>query len=73
MELSDVTKVNELTSFNDVNDYLALGWKFIGYYTTCYDVSGPAANHQTPHYVMVWTGEKPVYPPEPVYPGVTII
>lgn len=73
MELSEVTKVEVLTSAKEVNEYLPLGWKFIGFYTTCYDTIGAAAYHQTPHYVMAWIGEKPLYPPEPVYPGVTII
>lgn len=73
MKLSEISKVEELTSHADLNEYLALGWKVMGFYTTCYDDYGPAANQQTPHYVVAWCGDEPKYPKKPkyIYPGVT--
>lgn len=73
MELSDIAKVEELSSYTETNDYFSLGWKLLGFYTTCYDTEGPAVSHQTPHYVLAWHGEEPKYPQRPKYtfPGVT--
>lgn len=63
MELSEITKVVELTNYNDVNEYLDLGWKTIGFYTTAYaDFPGST---QTPHYILMWVGSNPHYPEKP--------
>lgn len=63
MELSEITKVVDLTSNKDANEYLALGWKTIGFYTTAYaDFPGST---QTPHYVLGWAGDDPQYPEKP--------
>ena len=63
MNLMDVTQVTELASTTDVNKYLALGWKLVNIYTTAYDTTPPGCHHQTSHYVLVWHGENPQYPP----------
>ena len=63
--LASVRKVEELTNYNQVNAYLELGWALIAVYTTAYHTEGPAANHQTPHYIIGWMNGEPKYP-EPV-------
>jgi len=62
MNYSEVTKVVELQSQNEVNKYLDLGWKLLEIYKTTYDTCGPGANHQTAHFVLGWTGGEPKYP-----------
>lgn len=63
MELSEVTKVIDLTSDKDVNEYLGLGWKIISVYATAYaDYPGSS---QTQHYVIGWAGANPKYPENP--------
>lgn len=63
MELSEITKVVELTSYKDVNEYLDLGWKAVGFYLTAYaDFPGST---QTPHYVLACVGNNPQYPKKP--------
>lgn len=63
MELSEVTKVIELTNKTDVNEHLDLGWKIVGFYSTAYaDYPGST---QTPHFVMGWIGTDPKYPAKP--------
>lgn len=65
MNLADVTKVEDFIYKTTVNTYLDLGWKLIGFYTTCYDTESPRCYHQTGHYVIAWVGDNPKYPPEP--------
>lgn len=60
MELSDVSKVIDLTSQNAVNEHLDLGWKIISIYATTYD-NLPGSN-QTQHYVLGWIGANPKFP-----------
>lgn len=62
MELSDVSKVIDLTSNDEVNEYLSLGWKIISVYATAY--APYPGSSQTQHYVMGWIGADPVYPAE---------
>ena len=62
MELSDVVRVEELTHYVVVNDYLALGWKLLDIYKTAADYVLPASNHQTPHYILGWINGEPKYP-----------
>ena len=60
MELSEVSKVIDITSQKDVNEYLDLGWKLISVYATAYaDYPGSS---QTQHFVMGWVGADPKYP-----------
>lgn len=66
MEMAEITKVEDLTNADQVNAYLDLGWKILGYYTTVADEFGPYSRHLTPHFVMVWVGAEPQYPPKPV-------
>lgn len=70
MELTDITRVETLCDLGKVNEYLALGWKIINHYTTCYDTVAPGYNHQTLHYALAWFGPDPQFPPKPTYPGV---
>lgn len=65
LELTEVTKVEDLTTKEEANEYLRLGWKLINTYTRCYDTDGPAVKHQTPHFVMAWFGADPQYPENP--------
>lgn len=60
MELSDVSKVIDLTSQNEVNEHLNLGWKILSIYATAYD-NFPGSN-QTQHYVLGWIGADPKSP-----------
>lgn len=60
--LSAVVKVADLTKHSEVNEYLELGWRIIDTYKTAYDTEGPAANHQTLHYVLGWVSGEPKYP-----------
>ena len=62
MELTDVTRVETLTSSAEVNKYLDLGWKLINTYTTAYDTIGPGCNHLTIHFVIAWVGPDPQFP-----------
>ena len=62
MELSEVSKVTELTDENEVNEYLSLGWKIVTIYKTSYN--GLPGSTQTPHFVMGWVGADPKYPVE---------
>lgn len=64
MELCNVVKVEEMESYSKVNEYLALGWKLLAFYTTAYDAEGSGSNHQSPHYVLGWHEGEPVYPPK---------
>lgn len=60
MELSEVSKVIDLTYDKEVNEYLDLGWKIISVYATAYaDYPGSS---QTQHYVMGWVGADPKFP-----------
>ncbi len=68
MEFTEITKMEEFTSLETVNKYLALGWKVVNIYTTAYDTQYPGCVHQTTHYVLAWLGGVPQYPPKgPVY------
>lgn len=62
LDLSEITRVEDLTSSEDVNAYLAIGWKILNTYTRTYDTEGPAVKHQTLHIVMAWCGADPQYP-----------
>lgn len=62
MELSEITKVADLSSADELNRYLAIGWKLINTYTSAYDTQYPGCNHQTIHYVIGWSGSDPEYP-----------
>lgn len=55
--LPDVSEVVELTSWEKVNEYMKLGWKFLTEYTTCYDTEPPMVYHQTAHYCLCWLAE----------------
>lgn len=68
MELSDVVKVEELSNYSIVNEYLALGWKLLAFYATAYDTESPGSNHQYPHYVLGWVDGNPCYPPKDEMP-----
>ena len=63
MELSEVTKVIDITYDKEVNEYLDLGWKIISVYATAY--APYPGSSQTRHYVMGWVGADPRYPAKP--------
>ena len=63
MELYEVSKVAVLDCQNEVNEYLALGWKIITVYKTSY--TGLPDSTQTPHFIMGWVGVDPKYPEKP--------
>ena len=62
MDLSKTTKVETLSNSDKVNEFLALGWVLTAFYTTAYDTAPPGCYHQTPHYVLTWSGDVPRYP-----------
>ena len=62
MELADIHKVVEITSADEVNRYLDLGWKLLHTYTTAYDSEPPGVYYQTLIYSLGWPGPDPQYP-----------
>lgn len=66
MNYSDVEKIEVLTDYQLVNEYLSLGWTLLAIYTTACDTQPPGINHQTANYVLGWRfrfeREEPVYP-----------
>lgn len=62
MDFSDVTKIIELHSCDDVNKHIAVGWKLLDIYNTAYDVAYPGCNHQNAHFILGWTTGTPTYP-----------
>ena len=71
MELSEITKVDLLSRVDDVNAYLALGWKILNTFTACFDTEGPACKHQALYFAMAWYGPNPQYPEKSTIPGIT--
>ena len=63
MDYSKISKVVDLYRVDEVNDYLKIGWIIADIYNKAYDTEYPGINHQTAHYVLVWTAEgEPQYP-----------
>lgn len=73
LELNEITRVEDLTSSEDVNAYLELGWKILNTYTTAYDTIGAGASNLTMHFVMAWTGADPKYPPRTEHPSIGLV
>lgn len=66
MDVSDVTKIVDLTGVPDVNAYLDSGWEMLQTYIETHGT--PPAIAQTAHYVMAWRGDNPKYPEQPPEP-----
>lgn len=62
MELSQISEVIELTSPDEVNQYLGLGWKLLHTYTEAYDTEPPRVYAQTLIYSLGWPGSNPQHP-----------
>ncbi len=63
MDYSKISKVVDLCTIDEVNEYLEIGWIIADIYNSAYDTQYPGCNHQTAHYVLGWTAEgEPQYP-----------
>jgi len=67
MNYKNIQKIEELYNYNDVNNYLAIGWTLLNQYTTVQDYIGPGASYQIVHYILGWEGSGDAVYPESEY------
>lgn len=62
MNYEDAKSVVEVRKYDEVNEYLKLGWILVNHYTS--DDGDPVVRNQIPHYVLIW--QKDDDPPHPL-------